>query len=327
MPTIIINERYNNLINLVNKVLGNSSVSDPTYGYGQGTNTSLVLGTQETGIQGSDKISASQYRNLYIDIIRARAHQIGTGAVSVDPFVVGDYDNNPTTADKIEETYIQGLESLANSLDVDRFIIEANQGDVENLKTSSGTNVESTRLNSIQGDWNGTITHIVDVEFSDAAARRHFFNAGGEIRLSASVDYVGSQAKTVSWQEQLDEMGTISFKANETDSNTGIGIGVLIGNFQLTSTYQLCYQQNGGAVYEENTYEVHALSLTDDTIRFKIEFNDTVPGTYYYTDENVFGDFTSIFSLFRPSGTVTINGTAYTTVDLPAPIGIEVSAL
>lgn len=328
MPTLIVNERYNTLINLVNKVLGTSNVSDPTYGYGQSIRTTTVSGTQETGIQGSDKITATQYRNLYIDIIRARAHQIGTASLTIDPFVIGDVENNPGTADKVEEAYISGLETIAANLDADRFLIDTNQGDAENLKTSGGINIQSTRVNATSGDWNGTLTHIVDVEFTDAAARRHFFNAGGEIRFSASVDYAGSQAKTVAWQEQLDQMGTISFKAQETVSNIGVGTGSLTGNYQLTSTYQLCYRQNGGAVYSENTYDVYALSLTDDTIRFKIEFVDSVPSAaYYYTDENVFGDFTSIFSLFRPSGTVTINGTVYPTVELAAPIGVEVSGL
>lgn len=328
MPTLIVNERYNNLIGLVNKVLGTSNVSDPTYGYGQATSTTSVSGTQETGIQGSDKITATQYRNLYIDIIRARAHQIGSSSVSVDPFVIGDVENNPLTADKVEEAYITGLESIAADLDADRFFIETLQADAENLKTAGGQNVQSVYVNATNGNWNGTLSHIVDVEFTDAAARRHFFNAGGEIRFSANVDYVGSQAKTVAWQDQLDQMGTISFKAQETVSNTGIGTGSLTGNYQLSSTYQLCYRQNGGAVYSENTYDVYALSLTDDTIRFKIEFVDSVPtAAYYYTDEDVFGDFTSIFTLLRPSGTVNINGTAYTTVELPAPVGVEVSGL
>lgn len=328
MPTLIVNERYNNLISLVNKVLGTSILSDPTYGYGQAISTTSVSGTQETGIQGSDKVTATQYRNLYIDLIRARAHQIGTSALTVNPFVVGDFENNPVTADKIEEAYIIGLETIATNLDTDRFLIDSTQGVAEYLKTSSNFNITSTRLNSTDGNWNGVLAHIVDVEFTNAAARRHFFNAGGEIRFSASVEYAGSQAKTVAWQEQLDQMGTISFKAQETISNVDIGTGSLTGNYQLTSTYQLCYRQNGGAVYSENTYDVYALSLTDDTVRFKIEFVDGVPaGAYYFTDEDVFGDFTSIFTLFRPSGSVTINGNNYTTVELDAPTGTEVTGL
>lgn len=328
MPTLILNERYNDLINLVNKVLGVSTVGDPTYGYGQTVNTATVLGTQETGIQGSDKITADQYKNLYIDIIRTRAHQIGSSSVTIDPFVVGNYENNPLTADKIEEVYITGLESIANDLDTDRFLIDANQGVAEYLKTSGGTNIESTYVNSVDGNWNGTLSHIVDVEFTSGAERRAFFNAGGEIRFSASVDYAGSQAKTVSWQDQLDTMGTISFKAQETVSNVGVGSGSLIGNSQLTSTYQLCYRQEGGAVYSENTYDIYALSLTDDTVRFKVEFVDSVPAAaYYYTDEDVFGDFSSFLTLFRPSGVVTIDSVEYTTVDVDAPIGIEVAGL
>ena len=40
-----------------------------------------------------------------------RSHQIGAAA-AIDAFVIGDYDTNGATTDKIEESYILGLDSF-----------------------------------------------------------------------------------------------------------------------------------------------------------------------------------------------------------------------
>ena len=79
MSVTILASRYNSLRDLVNQVLGVSVGLSPTYGYGQAFNTTGVTGTREvTPITDADKISAQDYENLYIDLIRLRSHQIGS---------------------------------------------------------------------------------------------------------------------------------------------------------------------------------------------------------------------------------------------------------
>ena len=189
MPETILAERYNALRTSVNLVLGISSSGTPEYGYGQGFNTTSVIGSRAANdIANADKVLAQDYEDLYIDMIRARSHQVGVG-VAIDEFVVGDYEANSPTADKIEEAYVLGLESLATNLETDKFLVNSN-----NLRLTSAPLANSSRPDS-QGTWNGTISHIFTMTFTTETERRHFFNAGGEIRLSASVDYSGSQAK------------------------------------------------------------------------------------------------------------------------------------
>jgi len=318
MSVTILASRYNTLRNQVNLVLGTSADISATYGYGQPFSTNSVVGSRAANdLANADKVSAQDYEDLYIDLIRTRSHQVGA-SVAIDEFVIGDYEANTATADKIEEAYILGLESLATSIDTDRLIVAP-----ANLTIASLPEASSTRPAS-SGSWNGTLSHIFTVTFPSVLDRRHFFNAGGEIRFGASVDYTGSQAKTVDWQTILNIMGTTSFKAESTVNNAGIGSGSSIGNYDLNSTYQLVYSTTGGAVYSRNSYNIYATNETtlDGTsaIKFKVEFTDGLPNDLTYgIDEAVFGTFNSSISTATPSSQISINGTVHDAVIIDSP--------
>jgi len=310
MPTTILASRYNTLKDAVNLVLSNSSIGNPTYGYGQGVTTNSVVGTRGLlSPSAASKVTAQDYEDLYIDLIRTRAHQVGAAA-AISAFVVGDYNTNGATTDKIEESYVIGLESLASSIATDRFTV-----DPTNLRITAAPEASSSRT----GTWTTTISHIFTMSFPTAQARRHYFNSGGEIRLSASVDYTGSQAKTVDWQTILNAMGTVSFKGTNTVNNAGIGSDTSIGSHDLSGSYQIVYTRSGGNVYARNRYNVYAMNYTtgDSTsaIRFKVEFIDGAPNNVdgFGIDEIVYGTFNSVVQTVAADGTVTINGTSHAT--------------
>lgn len=315
MATVILASRYNNLRQRANKVLGTSSDSTPDYGYGQPFSYNAVVGSR-SNLSLASKITAQQYRELYLDLIKIRVHQVGASAVSVEPFVIGDFDNNAGSTDLVEEAYVNRLESLATSIETDRFEIdEVTQADIENLTTAGGTNIETIRRQSTSGVWNGQLTHIFDVEFDSALSRRHFFNSGGQVRLSARVDYAGSQTKTVQWQNAISAMGTISFTANSTYSNAGSGSGTNVGNYQITNSYRRVFDKQVSGTYSRNHYYLNALDLNTTTIRFRVQFFDGAPNDLTYgIDESVFGDFYSQAQLLIPNGSATINGVATDTV-------------
>ena len=322
MPTVVQASRYNNLRARINSVLGLSTTSSPEFGYGQG------LTGATAGVLTAETIGAQDYEDLYIDIIRARYHQIGS-SVSIDDFVVGDFEANPTTADKIEEAYITGLENLATNLETDKFVVDSSQLAVTGLLDAGNNSMTSTR-SSTSGPWNGQISHIFTVTFPTNAARRHFFNSGGQLRFQGSVNYTGSQAKTVDWQTILNNMGQISFAASSTYSNSGVGSGYPVGNYGLTSAYRLCYSKSGGALYSRNDYEVRARQVSGRVIQFKLSFVDGQPNdTTYGIDELVYGEFQSSILLATPSGQVNINGTTYPTVTYQetTPVGSIISPL
>jgi len=322
MPTVVQASRYNNLRARINSVLGLSTTSSPEFGYGQG------LTGATAGVLTAETIGAQDYEDLYIDIIRARYHQIGS-SVSIDDFVVGDFEANPTTADKIEEAYITGLENLATNLETDKFVVDSSQLAVTGL-LDAGNNLMTSTRSSTSGPWNGQISHIFTVTFPTNAARRHFFNSGGQLRFQGSVNYTGSQAKTVDWQTILNNMGQISFAASSTYSNSGVGSGYPVGNYGLTSAYRLCYSKSGGALYSRNDYEVRARQVSGRVIQFKVSFVDGQPNdTTYGIDELVYGEFQSSILLATPSGQVNINGTTYPTVTYQetTPVGSIISPL
>lgn len=329
MPTSVLASRYNTLRNQINLILGTSAISNPTYGYGENVSTTTKLGTGGEPTPetiNSDKISALDYEQLYVDIVRCRAHQIGPSAITIDDFVVGNIEENPTTVDKIEEAYISSLESLSTNISTDRYLIDATtQASTQNLLDFQNSHVTSTYNNN----WTAFINHIVQVTWPSAAARRHFFNAGGEVRFNASVLYTGSQQKTADWQSAMSNMGTISFKADRSFSNSSVGQGQTVGNNNIGSSYSLCYRKDAGLTYSLSAYELYAREISDQTIQFKVLFDDPAPGGWSI-DETVLGSFTSNLGLLVPDGSVSINGTTYDTVVYPSvelPVGSEIVSL
>ena len=315
MPTTILATRFNNLQDRLDAVLGTSGSAAPTFGYGQTLNAALdVAGTRANTLPNSDKITAQQYEDLYIDIVRCRAHQVGAAAVSIDDFVIGDFETNAASTDKVEEAYIGALESLMTIVETNRFTIDATtQATTTNLTTSTNIAIASTYYTNVSGTWNNFLNQIFSVTFPTTEARRHFFNAGGEIRFNGSVAYTGSQQKTSDWQSSLAGMGAVSFGANGTFSNSSVGSSSNVGNNNLTSTYQLCYRKDAGATYSQSAYEIYALTTGARTVQFKVLFTDPAPGGWHI-DEPLYGDWTSSVSLLVPNGSVSINGTAHDTV-------------
>ena len=311
MSTTILADRYNTLRNRVNLVLGQSTVASPSYGYGQTFNTSGVQGTRSTAITSASKVTAEDYENLYIDLIRVRSHQVGS-AVAVQEFVVGDYETNAETTDKVEEAYILGLESLATNITNSRFDVAS-----ENLVVAP-LPVSSTRSSSA---WSNKIWHIFTVTFRTVIERQHWFNAGGQIRFGASVNYTGSQPKSVDWQNMLGTMGTTAFKAETTTNTLGIGTSTNIGNYDLSNTYQQVYARSSGSVYNNNVYKIFAAesATADNTsaIQFKVEMVDGNPANPIDgIDEFVIGTFNSIIEVAVPSSEITINGTVHEAVSI-----------
>lgn len=310
--------RYNELRALVNKILGPTDLITPTvdYGYGQSTSTSAVTGNFEANAANTSKITAEQYSQLYTDLIRIRTHQIGAANISIDPFVEGNITVNPS-ADIIEESYIQGLELLAANIETDRFLIDADtQAAAATLTSSAGDPITSFYNQTLRGVWYTTLEHIVDVSFSSQASLCHFFNAGGQLRISANHDYTGTQAKSVAWRNAINGMGVNAIAGNRTYNLLGLG-SESTGVHALTSSYTLLYRISTGAggVYLSNYYELYGLRLSPTVIRIRVRFLDGLPNnTTFGIDEPVFGNFTSSVNLLIPDGSVDIAGSTIDTV-------------
>ena len=276
---------YNNIQSKIAQVLGQGS---GTFGYNQ-----TVLSSQ---VSVNQKITAVQWQNLYNDLIAARTHQTGANETA--------NLNYPTTSTTVKESDRAAYLAYAGTVEANRLIVPpAGQATLETYNTSTRT-----------ADWNGTITHSITLSFTDANTARAYFNAGGNIQISASFSPSSSTLKNNSWQTMLNNMGIVKMTYNAT-TNTGSGTGVVasaVGYQQLINSPTRIFQKaTETPTYSPNQYEIYAnLNATGSQVIFSIQFQDLSgqPNAPWGTDENISGSLTSQIQGYRPSGaSVSIN--------------------
>ena len=292
--------RFNNLQSRINTILGNGSGTD---GYGQTLQSSQVL--------SNAIVTADDVADLYVDMTKARVHQEGVLPSTILPVDADDLILDGGTGPYNPKS-IAAYEDLMLDIETDRFVIAQSQATL-----SPG--ITSTRTTS----WNGTLVHEVTITFNDSEHRRHFFNSGGEFRLSTNITG-GRELKTNDWRTILSNVGTVIFDYNSTQS-TGSGIGSALGNYQLSSSYTKIFEKVGSdvnAAYAENSFTIYAKAPSSERIMFLIEYVDRdsgdppivpvpaggIPGG---VDENVDGTITSTVQVFRATGN-------YVEVDAPS---------
>ena len=265
-------------------------------GYGQPLVSSLV--------DADTVIRAEHMELLRTDLNRICVHQTGSlsNLSELDPgdkISANAVDGDPT---KGFNAYI----ALMNILEPNAQIVDPTQVTIE-------TAITSVRYSP----WNGMPVHSFTVTWTSQDQRRAFFNAGGEIHVSAEIAG-DSTSKGLDWNAMLQNMGTIKFGKNATTKTGSGGAAYSIGNYQMTSSYQRIFERNGQlSTYAENRYYVSAKEISTRAIQFRIEFLDADSGDPG-VDESVFGTLTSLVKQLRPTGSyVSITSPSYSNqVDL-----------
>lgn len=300
---IISAARYNQLQGRISSLLGLGSGNK---GYNQTVSSNPVLAVSAE-VQVNDMNSMhTDFQKVYVHINNQTAGTINTVATSND----------------IADALFTAYETLITELEDDRFICSSGQAEIE----SAG--VTSIR-NGATSPWGGTsqpqsINHTIKLSFLSAAARRGFFNAGGQIRFDSTIDITSvppdtNLQKNQDWEDILSNAGQIAF-SRATTTNTGTGTAFAIGNEDLTSSYQTIYRKTGdvSGSYSENEYYIQAKKESNNSdITFNIVFNDLDVGAGG-ADEYVAGVVTSAVSHFRAAGTYVIS---------PAPLYQKTSDL
>ena len=166
----------------------------------------------------------------------------------------------------------------ANKLnyDISKMSIDANK------ISSSKTFVDPAGAGVDDFTWSANQSYEFKVTFADEAARRNFFNAGGEVRISCELsNYDTSHPQSESWSILLDSIATVKIGHNLTESTAGeIGGGTRIGFTGLTDTYPTdsIYKKTGTqGYYSGNQINIYAKLSGTDAIDVKIEFYDAYP--------------------------------------------------
>lgn len=288
---VITAARYNDLQAQVADILGNGS---GTSGYGQ---------TLESSQVAADTLIDSQHMSdLYTDLVAARVHQVGSVPQSIATVSAGNVIEEDSDDTGTGRGILQ-YENLADTIVTDKDLIYT-------ADTSQSTITPSKVSSQRTASWSGTVDHVITVTFATADARRHFFNAGGEIRFSADLDPSASNGKNNDWNNLLSAMGVAKFKSQGCASDgTSPGTNLNIGNFDLTSTYQTVFRKDGSGVYAENDYNIAAKENNTTTIEFRIEFRDddvgddtNNDGAFNPIDESVTGTLESVVGQRLPTG-------------------------
>lgn len=262
-------------------------------------NTDYGQSLSSSQVAVGDTITDTQFDNLRSDITKAYAHQQGS-----NPTIT-----NVADGDTIEAATINQYATLMTTVETNKFSVGSGQTSIE-----SGTS--STRTSQWGGGGGGVVTHTVTVNFSNATARTQFFNAGGQIRFSASRTG-GSGSKNTDWTNLLSAMGTVVF--NYTSTSASSGSGSTKGGLDLTTSYQKIFQKNGSGNYAENDYNIYAryTGSGNKNIQFRIQFRDDDTGDQQggfkagaAQDEYVTGTLQSVVQHRRATGS---------NVETPAP--------
>jgi len=335
---------YNSLVSRVRAVLGNGSGQA---GYGQ-----LITGLSTVADASTQTISSTEWEALKTQINRCSRHQSNTdqsiGALTAGRIIGADQSGTSVTRVDTAGVITWTHDASDTTMGVNDFYsgvgnIENNASLVHSTQFSLTTGRQfavSTRTTAWGGAGNiQTVNCTFEVVFpggyqttdsttgtavtaSGADHRRHFFNAGGEIRISGA-NTGAAGLKGSDWATMLQNMGQVVLGKNAT-TVTGTGRAAdgatdvnqdgnnepAIGNYQLTTSYQLIFQRNGGGQstnYSENNINIYARrNVSGDIITFLIELNDNdvgdKNGTGPAVDENVDGTLTIGLDLKRATG-------------------------
>lgn len=249
--------RFNTLRQQIDNVLGNGSGDT---GYGQ------TLITQS--VQVGDLIDATNINNAYEDLRKCYKHQTGGNPANTIIQAVQQGDLIKEN-DGVSYTGWDQYEALASLVSTNRLTVDATQQDI------------AVSLPNNRGSWNGTITCIVNVNFSSADARRHYFNQGGYIQITSST--TDTSSKGTDWNNIMG--GNSVFSANSF-THSGNGTVANVGNYQLDGTVQriLTNIDAGAGTYSENDYYIDVQSTSGTQIQFTMTWRDQETGN---PDENV----------------------------------------
>ena len=301
--TSITAANYNTLQNRVERILG---VGTGQIGYGQTLNSFAVrpLNLNQVPKLSEMFVRAEHINFLLLDINRIAIHQFGS-ASDLQPVGTGE----KVKADGVSVNDKDGFNQYI--AEVDRLEDDPNRVD------GTQVTVETLGSNSRFTPWNGQLTHSFTLTFDSADHRRAFFNAGGQVWISAQIEGT-TNAKGDDWKQMLNNMGTVYFKSTtaqrsgDSSGGTLFPDGTPFGNYTLTESLQKLFVREGQAAeYAENRYFIFAKEVSNRAIQFTIQFQDQDLGDPN-VDEQINGTVVSIVRLRRPTGQyVSVNAPSY----------------
>lgn len=325
--SVIVSSDFNDAKNRVLAVLGNGTGQS---GYGQ-----TVASAENYSISANDEnIGVPEWNTLIADINKCSQHQSNTNqadfTLSSGRVIGADFDAaTPTTG--IDNTKgindiladITQIETNANSIASGQFTLTNDRSFLSSQRTAPwGGDGDPDDLIYcdldvvFDGGYSTTNSSGTSITATGTDHRRHFFNAGGDIRLSFTSTNLST--KDQNWATLLAGAGTVIFgRSSTTSTGSGLardgvtdvdggGIDSALGNFQLTTSFQTIFRKFGSSVYAANFVQVQVRRVGTDTVRFRVQFYDNAEGNPNF-DERVLltagSRMVAGIDLKRPTGT------------------------
>jgi len=310
--SVVSGSDYNDVVNGVTAILGLGSGGD---GYGQ-----IVASKENAPTRGTTNlIDNNEWNQLRTDINKCSRHQSNTdvlGTAIPDNHIIGADASGPSVTRITGDTFsidspsvdtgindwvnaLTQIQSLKNSIDANQRTLTTTRAFANSQRTTTwGGKFQSQAIYCeirviFGGGYECTNSSGTRVTASGADHARHFFNSGGQIRLSQFLS--GATAKDSDWGTMLGNGGNAIFEANRTsgdgtanyrDGNTNVdgdiggSIESALGFYQLSTGYQIIAKKNGSqAEYAENYYTLYVKrNSAYDEITFKWEFHDIDTG-------------------------------------------------
>jgi len=206
---------YNNFAASVNAIWGSGGSPTLDYGYGQAS---------ISGVLQSATVAASEWATLISRLDSLDRHQTNTTS-GITP---------PTSNTTI--TYLSSIGSLISTLTSSRL-------------TTALARVSATATVTNATTWSGSSVKTIRLTWPNANAMRYFFNAGGNIQMTAVNSILCNNSKSLDWDALLNNCGTVNITAQDSSKTGGGGTPtinpntVLIGFYDLTTSNQSILQQ------------------------------------------------------------------------------------
>lgn len=333
--------RFNLLQKRLASILGSGNAQT---GYGQGISGygGRVSSSEVSVLAESNRniATAENINELYTDILRARIHQIGfdneeiTNAVrnarlTPNLSLIADetsnfFSNLAVEADDPDGELLgmRDFERMMDRVEEDKFLVHESMAIEE-----TGESFFRVRK------WDFRLTHEVRVRFRNANHRRHFFNSGGQILISALLNNPSGN-KSLDWAQTLSLAGIFKFGHNYSESTSTDTVSpptVLtnIGNYQLSTEYDvytgtnlvgpLFVKQSRGEYddgrYTDNSFTISAKEINASEIQFRMVYDDVSADSFEYVQ----GTMRSFVNHYRSRGTFESENDIYLNVEVPAP--------
>lgn len=338
---IITASRFNLLQKRLSSILGSGNAQS---GYGQGISGygGRVSSSEVSILNESNRniATAENINELYTDILRARIHQIGYENEEITNTVrnarlkpnlnlIADETSNFFSDLAVESDDPDG--ELLGMRDFERMmsLVERDKFLVHDSMAVEETGESFFRVRP----WDFKLTHEVRVRFRNANHRRHFFNSGGQLQISALLNNPAGN-KSLDWAQTLSLAGTIKFGYNycestSTDTISPPAILSGIGNYQLSNQYDvytgtnltgpLFVKQSRGEYdegrYIANNFTISAKEINTSEIQFRMVYDDVSADSFQYVQ----GTMRSFVNHYRSKGTFASENDIYLNVEVPAP--------